>query len=241
MSDTRSVRARTTSPSSASGGPPGKGSSRITKRIMRKKGGCYAKIGDSVARLLRTRVLDVNGHGKWRWSVDRRGAAGLGETRLHCTTIFYFRVTGFRSLHPRSRCNTIRPFSGTDFMSVRGSRMKWVLPLVAMGISLGLASSGYAQNPRSPTNRPAARKAPDQPTRSKSTGAATGNDELADDDSVKQKPATGSGMKKKKTAGSSKSARGKTPGRQRGRETTSGAATTITAGGGGGLSFSGEL
>src|SRR5262249_45069412 len=126
-------------------------------------------------------------------------------------------------------------------MSAPNSSAWWLTRLVVIGISLGLGSDGYAQNRRSSTNRPPAGNASDHATRSKSAGDATGKDELADDDTVKGKPATRSAMNKNKSTGPSKRARGKPPGRPRAGRITSESSTTVTAGAGGDLGFSGEL
>jgi len=126
-------------------------------------------------------------------------------------------------------------------MSAPHSSAWWLMPLVAIGISLELGSDGYAQNRRGSTNRPPSGKAPDQATSSKSARDALGKDELADDDTVKEKGATRSATKKKKSAGSSKSARGKSSTRARAGGVMSESSTTVTAGAGGGLNFSGEL
>jgi hypothetical protein len=125
-------------------------------------------------------------------------------------------------------------------MNAPNSSAWWLMPLVAIGISLELGSDGYAQNRRGSTNRPLSGKAPDQATSSKSARDAIGKDELADDDTVKEKRATRSATKKK-SAGSSKSARGKSSTRARAGGAMSESSTTVTAGTSGGLNFSGEL
>jgi hypothetical protein len=115
------------------------------------------------------------------------------------------------------------------------SRAWWLTPLVAMAVSFCLGSDGQAQSRRSSTNWVPTRKVPEQTAGSKPAGDATMDDELADDDSIKdkEKPGTRAGTKKKKSTGSKKSDSGKPSSRQSAGRVTSELTRTATVGPGG--------